>query len=149
MYNETITLFNRYSNREGDSWYPTVIRGVNLNIDRAAIIAKYGGQSADSAVLNVHYLLEDGNKIVANKPWLPPKAWEEQTNDELETSLTFKGGNAFDFFYVGEWSDTAPISDSDYNEGFYTYMNKRYDYVFAITSVGMYTVIPHFEILGK
>ena len=149
MYNETITLFNRYSNREGDSWYPTVIRGVNLNIDRAAIIAKYGGQSADSAVLNVHYLLEDGNKIVANKPWLPPKAWEEQTNDELGTSLTFKGGNAFDFFYVGEWSDTAPISDGDYNEGFYTYMNKRYDYVFAITSVGMYTVIPHFEILGK
>lgn len=149
MYNDAITLFNRYSNREGDTWYPTVISGINLNIDRAAIIAKYGAQSADSAVLNVRYSFKDKNKIIADKLWLAPKEWEEQPNDELENSLTFKGGVAFDFFYVGEWQDTAPISDSDYNEGFYTYMNTRYDNVFAVTSVGMYTVIPHFEILGK
>ena len=149
MYNDTITLFNRYSNREGDTWYPTVIRNVNVNVDRAAIIAKYGAQSADSAVLNVSYSLRTKNKIVAGKLWLAPKEWGEQPNDELANFLTFTGGNAFDFFYIGEWQDTAPISDNDYNEGFYTYMNTRYDNVFAVTSVGMYTVIPHFEILGK
>lgn len=149
LYNDTITLFNRYTNRDGDTWYPTVIRGVNLNIDRAAIVAKYGAQSSDSAVLNVGYLLDGGNKIIVGKPWRAPKAWEEQPNDELGCSLTFKGGSTFDFFYVGEWQGTEPIADAEYSGGFYTYMNDRYDNVFAITSVGMYSVIPHFEILGK
>lgn len=149
MYNDTITLFNRYANRDGDTWYPTIIRGVNLNIDRAAIVAKYGAQSADSAVLNIRYLFSGGNKIVADKPYLPPKEWSELPNDELGGSITFAGGALFDFFYVGEWQSEAPISDIEYADGFYSYMNKRYDNVFAITSVGLYTVIPHFEILGK
>lgn len=145
LYNDTITLFNRYSNREGDTWYPTVIRGVNVNVDRAAIIAKYGAQSADSVVLNIRYSFDEENKTIAGKPWKPPKEWEEQTNDELSNTLTFASGTAFDFFYIGEWTDDAPIVDND----FYNYMNDKYDDVYAITSVGLYTVIPHFEILGK
>jgi hypothetical protein len=45
--------------------------------------------------------------------------------------------------------NTAPIKDDDYGrEGFYNYMNDRYDYVFAITKVAEYSVIPHFEIMG-
>ena len=149
MYNDTITLFNRYANRSGDVWFPTVIHGVNLNIDRAAIVAKYGAQSADSVVLNVRYSFAGDNKIVAGKPWLPPKEWAELINDELGAALTFKGGTVFDFFYVGEWPDSKPIADTEYNGGFYTYVNQEYDNVFAITSVGLYTLIPHFEILGK
>lgn len=149
MYNDTITLFNRYSNRDGDTWYPTIIHGVNLNIDRAAIIAKYGAQAADSAVLNIRYSFKDGNKIVADKLWLPPKEWSELPNDELGSCLTFAAGTVFDFFYLGEWKGSAPIIDLDYTKGFYTYMNEEYDNVFAITSVGLYSVIPHFEILGK
>lgn len=145
LYNDTITLFNRYSNREGDTWYPTVIHGVNINIDRAAIIAKYGAQSADSVVLNIRYSFDGENKTIAGKAWKPPKEWEEQTNDELANALTFAGGTAFDFFYIGEWPDSNPVTDDD----FYNYMNDKYDDVYAITSVGLYTVIPHFEILGK
>ncbi len=149
MYNDTITLFNRYANREGDTWYPTVIKGVNLNIDRAAIIAKYGAQSADSVVLNIRYKIDGENKMIADKPWLPPKQWAELTNDELGDALTFSSGTLFDFFYVGEWPNTEPVIDTEYSSGFYSYMNKEYDNVFAITSVGLYSVIPHFEILGK
>ena len=145
LYNDTITLFNRYSNREGDTWYPTVIRGVNVNVDRAAIIAKYGAQSADSVVLNIRYSFDGENKTIAGKAWKPPKEWGEQTNDELANALTFASGTAFDFFYIGEWSDSSPVTDDD----FYNYMNDKYDDVYAITSVGLYTVIPHFEILGK
>ena len=149
MYNDTITLFNRYVNREGDTWYPTIIRGVNLNIDRAAIVAKYGAQSADSVVLNIRYSFSSDKKIVADKPYLPPKEWSELPNDELGGSITFAGGTLYDFFYVGEWNNTEPISDREYPKGFYAYMNEEYDNVFAVSSVGLYTVIPHFEILGK
>lgn len=148
MYNETITLFNRYASDSGDAWYPTVIRNVNLNIDRAEIIAKYGAQSSDSVILNIRYSFDGENKTVAKKQWKPPKAWRELPNNDLGAYLTFKGGTLFDFFYVGEW-DESPISDSDYKNGFYNYMNEAFDNVFAVNSVGLYSVIPHFEILGK
>ncbi len=50
----------------------------------------------------------------------------------------------------GEYPETV-IADEDYtsrtNKGFfYDYLNKKMDNVFLITSVGSYTLIPHFEI---
>lgn len=146
MYQDTITLFNRKtgSRGAGDTWYPTVIQGVNLNIDRAAILAKYGPEAQDSAVLSIRYTVKDGAVMVAGKPWMPPKEW-----DGTEDALTFASGTGFDFFWVGEW-DGGIVSDEGYGtEGFYGYMNRVKDYAFAITSVARYSVIPHFEILGK
>lgn len=148
MYQDTITLFNRKPGERGqpDTWYPTVIKNVNLNIDRAAILAKYGAESQDNAVLHIRYR-KDGNEIlVAEKPWMPPKAW-----DGTEDSITFASGANFDFFWMGEWNGGIVFdADSRWStEGFYNYMNRTYDYVFAVSSVAMYTVIPHFEIMGK
>lgn len=148
MYSETITLFNHYKSRLGDMWYPTVIRGVNLNMDKAAIIAKYGAESNDKAVLNIHYHTVDGQIMVDGKPYLPPKEWSNQTNDKLPESITFTGGKDFDFFMLGEYPTTEPIADDDYIDGFYNHVNDNYDFVFAVTSVGYYSVIPHFEIMG-
>lgn len=148
MYSDTITLFNRYESRLGDMWYPTVIRGVNLNIDKAAIIAKYGSESKDNAVLNIRYKVDGDNVVIADKVYLPPKEWDRQTNDKLAESLTFTGGKDFDFFLVGEYERTDPIADDDYIDGFYNYVNDYYDYVFAITSVAQYSVVQHFEIMG-
>lgn len=150
MYNRTITLFNRHSSRSGDTWYPTVLANVDLNIDKASIVARYGAESTDNAILHIKYELADGEIYIQGKKWLPPKTWVEQTGDDLRNTLTFKeGSNAYDFFYFGEW-DTEPISDSTYTDGFYGYMNNRYDYVFTVTTIGgPYTVIPHFEILGE
>lgn len=148
MYSDTITLFNRYESRLGDMWYPTVIKGVNLNIDKAAIIAKYGAESKDNAVLNIRYKVADGNVVIADKVYLPPKEWDRQTNDKLTESLTFTSGKDFDFFMLGEYESTEPIADDDYIDGLYNYVNDNYDYVFAITSVAQYSVIPHFEIMG-
>ena len=52
----------------------------------------------------------------------------------------------------GKYPETV-IADEDYtsrtNNGFYDYLNKKMDNVFLITSVGSYTLIPHFEIGGK
>lgn len=135
MYNDTVTLFNR-----GDGeWYPTVLKGVNLNMDKAAINHQYGEKSADSAILNIPYT---GDKIVAGKPWKPPKEWDGSD------SITFQTGNDFDFFWLGEWTE-GTVADADYKGGFYQHMNKTHDYVFAISAVAWFTVIPHFEVVGK
>lgn len=151
MYKDTVTIFNRYqdANRRV-MWYPTVLHRVNLNMDKAAIIAKYGPQSADNAVLNVKYRIVDGNKTIGDKVWLPPKEWIELGDTKVSEALTFTSGNKFDFFWAGKWDGNDPICDADYGGNFYQYMNEKYDYVFAINSVGgPYTVIPHFEIMGR
>ena len=148
MYSGTVTLFNRYKSRLGDMWYPTVINGVNIQIDKAAIIAKYGAESKDNAILNVKYHILDNTKMVGNKPYFPPKEWERQTNDKLPETITFASGVYFDYFMLGEYPTTGPISDDDYIDGFYDYANDEYDFVFAITSVAQYSAIPHFEIMG-
>lgn len=153
MYNDTVTLFNRYQSRLGDTWYPTILHGVHLDMDKAAIIAKYGPESSDNAVLHVKYHIVDGNKMVGDKLWLPPKEWDAQPNDSFSTTLTFTDGTDFDFFMLGEWEGgEKPISDDDYKTdgSFYQYMNRTLDYVFAITAVGgPYKTIPHFEIMGR
>lgn len=150
MYKDTITLFNRKEGDEGDTWYPSVLHNVHLNMDRAAILAKYGAESADSAVLNIRYKQAGENKLVCGKPWQPPKLWEQLL--EPKKALTFTTGTRFDFFWLGDWGNENPVYDADYfsDTDFYTYMNRTHDYVFAISSVGgPYSVIPHFEIMGK
>lgn len=149
MYSDTVTVFNRYVDSfKNTTWYPSVIKGVNLNIDKAAIVAKYGAESKDNAVLNIHYQAVDGQIFLDGKPYLPPKEWDRQTNDKLAESITFTSGKDFDFFMLGEYPTKEPIADDDYVDGFYNYVNDEYDYVFAITSVAKYTEIPHFEIMG-
>lgn len=149
MFTDTITVFNSYvDSLKNVTWYPTVIHGVNLIIDKAAIVAKYGAESKDNAVLNIHYQTVDGQIMVDGKPYLPPKEWERQTNDKLPETITFASGVDFDFFMLGEYPTTNPIADDDYVDGFYNHVNDEYDYVFAITSVAKYTAIPHFEIMG-
>ena len=145
MYRDTVTLFNRHHTREGDTWLPTVLQDVDLNIDKAAIAAKYGTSSQDKALLHVKY---SGSRV-CGKPWLSPKEWAAQEPEALASSLTFADGEDFDFFYAGEWQGAKPVLDDEYPDGFYDYMNQRYDFVFAVSSVAKYTVIPHFEITGK
>lgn len=148
MYKDTITMFSRKSGGRGqpDTWYPTVIEGVNLNIDRAAILAKYGTDAQDNAALSIRYTRQGDEIFVAGKPWMPPKEWSKD-----EGSLTFTSGAGFDFFWRGVWDGGTVSDDAGFlgDEDFYTYMNRKYDYVFAITSVARYSVIPHFEIMGK
>ena len=142
MYTNTVTLFNRVPGGRGepDTWLPTVIKGVNLTVDRAAIFAKYGPNCQDKAALNIRY--NPDRVTVAGKPWQSPKEWS-QTAD----SLTFTPTK--DFFWEGEWTDGV-ASDADYGtEGFYGHMNRTKDNVFQITSVARYCLIPHFEVMGR
>ncbi len=149
MYNDTITVFNRFKAAGGDIWFPSVLHGVDLNADRAAIVAKYGDQSTDEAILHIRYEERDGARYIGDKEYLSPKMWAAQKEEDLPHCITFNPGSAFDFFVEGEWEDSDPVSDDDYLDGFYNFANKRYDQVYAVSSVAMYSVIPHFEITGK
>lgn len=149
MYKDTVTVFNRYVDSfKNTIWHPHVLSRVNLIVDKAIIAEKYGEVSKDNAVLNVRYKKVNGVIIVGDKPYLPPKEWWNQTNDKLPETITFSNsGTNFDFFMLGDYGNEEPILDEDGD--FYSEMQKRYDYVFAITSVAKYNVIPHFEITGK
>lgn len=150
MYNDVITIFNRKISDTDDYWFPTVLHNVHLNTDRAAILARYGESSQDAAVLNVRYEVNGDAKLIEGKTWHPPKEWDKLEN--VSQHITFKSGDTFDFFIKGEWLGVNPIDNKEYMDlgGFYNYMNKEYDFVFAVSSVGgPYSVIPHFEIMGR
>ena len=153
MYDKTVTVFNFYSSKTAglSYWYPHILSCVDLITDHGAMLKKYGPDSTDNAALHIAYT-PDGDKVMVQRsdgaavPWLPPKAWAAQVNDDLPDSITF---GPEDFFWQGEWTGGVVVDD-DYRKGFYQYMNSSRDNVYKITSVGgPYTVIPHFEILGK
>lgn len=148
MYTDKITLFNFYRSSLGDIWYPHLIENCNLLIDKSAIVAKYGAESKDNAILNIRYCFADGIIMIGDKPYFSPKEWERQTNDKLADSITFESGENFSFFMLGEYPELTPIKDEDY-DGFFEYVSENYDFVFVVTSSAMYKVIPHFEITGK
>lgn len=148
MYKETITLFNRYNDSMGNTmWFPRIISGANLMNDKSAIISKYGEVSKDKAVLNIAYKIESGLATIKSKRYLSPKEWKRQTIDNLPQTITFASGNDFDFFMIGDYGSEEPIIDD--TGRFYSNIQSEYDYVYAITSVTQYTIIPHFEITGK
>lgn len=153
MYDKTVTVFNCYNSKiTGESyWYPHILSGVDLITDHGAILKKYGPDSTDNAALHIAYT-QDGAKVMIQQsdgsavPWMAPKAWAAQVNDDLPDSITF---GTEDFFWQGEWTGGV-VTEGDYRNGFYQYMNSNRDNVYKITSSGgPYTVIPHFEILGK
>jgi len=145
MYKDTVTVFNRVPLDEGDKWIPTVLRDVELQIDRAAILSKYGAESNDSARLHIRYFKSGSSVMVGGKEWRQPKAWSR-----TEDQITFTSGSAFDFFWKGEWPNSEVILDTDYGPGgFYEYMDREHDDVFAISSVSVKKLIPHIEILGR
>lgn len=148
MYKDTVTLFNRYVDSMGNTmWFPHVLTNVNFNADKSVIVSKYGEESKDNAVLNVKYQNVDYKKIICGKPYLNPLEWEKQVNDELSKSITFAQGNDFDFFMLGDYGSEEMIKDD--KGTFFRDIQQEYDNVYAITSVAEYTVIPHFEIVGK
>ena len=142
MFDSAVTVFNRKRTDEGDIWYPTVLEGVSLITDRAAIMARYGVQTDDKALL--HVPCEGQN--VGGKQYMPPKAW--QALEDPESAVTFAAGEKFDFFIEGEW-EAGPVEDTAYANGFYDWINRERDGVYAVSSAARYGLIPHFEITGR
>lgn len=147
MYSDNITIFNRKSGGRGqpDTWYPTVIEGVNLNVDRAAIISKYGTESQDSVYMGIHYEKDGGTITIAGKTLEEPKSWGGTTE-------TIKLDPDGDFFWKGKW-DGGIVQDDETEfspyGGFYGFMNATRDNVFAITKTATHSIIKVVEVWGK
>lgn len=141
MYKDTVTVFNR---KNGDDivWHARVLYNVDFNNDIALIRQQYGEGSADRAKLHIMH----DSDIIGSYRYVLPK--EFQSLEDVVDEITFQTGEDFDFFWVGVW-DGETISDGDYTRGFFDYMVKTYDNVFAISSVAKYSVIPHFEVMGR
>jgi len=149
MYRDTVTIFNRLRANGTDTWYPTVLHGVDLNVDASAIRKAYGADTRDRAKLHIRY---SSGIVIQGKQYYLPENWSG-------TGITFHDGELFDFFWDGEWTGTVEtvngvqvlkwnVNDEDYKDGFFNHMKRTHDMVFAITSVARYSVIPHFEIMG-
>lgn len=148
MYRDTITLFNR----TGEKWKATVLPHVDLNVDRAALIAKYGADSKDKASLHIRYApTAIGDSVETDSDQLcTVKGPKEYTG--ADGTLAFRPpskGEVLDFFLEGKWDGEPVVNDGDYDAGFFDYMSATRDGVYTVTSVARYSVIPHFEILGR
>lgn len=147
IYKQTVTVFNRVDEDGTIMWYPTVIENVHLIIDRAIIISTYGEQSSDNAKLHIKYEPSEDGDIVAGKVYMTPKMF--RNSGEPSNNITFAFGDKFDFIMSGAFEEEGPFKDDDYKGGFFNYMNKTYDEVFAISNVSKFNLIPHFEILAR
>ena len=153
IYKQTVTLFNRVPQQYGEEllWYPTVLEGVHLVIDHSSVWNQNGGAVTDNVRLHIRYLVKNGKVVVGQKPYYLPKDYRRL--ERPEDAITFGYGNNddFDFFVEGVFTEyDGPVPDSiEPRMGFYNYMNKKYDNVFAITSVAKYNLIPHFEIMAR
>ena len=137
MYRDTVTVFCRYNGQ----WKGTVLENVDLNIDRAMMLRQYGENSQDRAKLHIKYRENNGYWVGRNR-FVSPSEYSGE-----EGTFTLAEGNNLSFFMEG----VAPIlsaSDASYLDGFFDYMNSHYQ-VFAVSSVARYSVIPHFEIIGR
>ena len=105
IYKQTVTLFNRKDVNGVTFWYPSVISGVHLKIDRSIIISTYGEQAQDNAMLHIRYgggdviRLADGRA----KVYMTPKVFRR--SGDPERNITFAFGDNFDFIVSGEFSD--------------------------------------------
>lgn len=147
MYNDTVTVFNLYRSKQlgTATWYPHLLKNVELQVDKGANIQKTGLENADTATLYVRCQFRDSKKMVGDLEYKSPKEWDNQPNDEYEKTITFTEGE--DFFVVGDFSG-EPIDDESVRGGLFQHMNTTYDDVYRITTVGIYKSIPHFEIGG-
>lgn len=135
--NKKVTLFNRSFNAETEeeTYYPTLIEGVDLVETKGANVSKSGMDSADAAKLFV--CIDD-----VNKTYMEPKAWDALTEDEKKNYITFHSTE--DFFVKGDQTAVdLPETDA------YEWMRNNFDDVYKVTNIDKYEdILPHFEIGG-
>jgi len=147
LYRDTVTLFNRHGDEDNLVWIPTVLSRVHFVTDKAAMISQYGENVNDNAMLNVMYRNVNGVPYIGSKRYVTPKVFKNTAT--VTNLITFQYGDDFDFIYGGTWNSSTSISDASYTKGFFDYMNKNYDEVFAISSVSKYNLITHFTVSAR
>jgi hypothetical protein len=145
MYSEAITLFNYH--KASNSWYPSVIRGVDLIDVRSKRNSATVTSNADTAEILINCEADKSLQTdTGAKSYTTDK--EFQRCAEPQNCYTFTEGK--DFIYHGVWPTLTPISDNvGVDSGFFQSVNDNYSGVYKINSVAFYGLIPHFEIGGR
>ena len=152
LYKQTVTMFNRIVLVSGEIlWRPIVLEKVHLIVGKSDSWSSYGDSSMDTVTLHVRYTVENGEAYIGGRKYYEPKEFRRLGCPEDGITFAYGGSEVCDFFMEGVYEDTdAVLSDDAYErQGFYNYMNKMYDNVFAIQQVSKYNLIPHFEIMAR
>ena len=146
MYRDTVTLFCRYKDGQTGAtmWHSVILPGVDLNEDRASIVAAYGEQAQDRAILHIKTLPPGCETRVGELVYKWPK---EYTGEPGTFSL--KSGNDFDFFIAGCHGTCEDTAENDYLDGFFDHMNATHDRVYKVSNAAVFSVIPHIEVTGR
>ena len=140
MFCNTVTLFNYHAKTK--QWYTTKFDGADL-LEVGAKSATPKGETNGSSVdllINV-----SSDKSYEDKAYLGPKAYAAA--DDPAAHFTFTPET--DFFMEGDYSMQEPVSEDDYESGYYHEMNTLHDGVHMVVSAAFFPLIPHFEIGGR
>lgn len=141
MFSDVITVFNLH----GGLWYPHVLNGVDatgIATGKSATTLN-GVTSNDNGYILIQTVLDTSVMTEAGAlPYTAPKEYAALENGE--NAITFQPQT--DFIKLGSFNTDSPISDDDFETGFFDEMNSKYDGVYQIVSVAHYSLIPHFEI---
>ncbi len=135
--NKTVTLFNRSFNpeTEEETYYPTLLEGVDLVETKGANVSKSGMDSADAVKLYI-------DLASMPKPYIEPKAWAALPEEEKQDYITFTP--AEDFFIKGDHTDAVLPENNVYQ-----WMIDNYDDCYKVTTIDKYEdILPHFEVGG-
>jgi hypothetical protein len=145
MFGDTITLFNFHE--PTSMWYAHTISGCDCGITAANTATTQNGiTKSDNSTLIIPC---SSDKVIttvdSEAEYCTPKKYTLLSDPE--NYITFQPET--DFFVVGEYNGSSSVSDEDYEDGFYDYINSESDDVFMVASAAFYGMIPHFEIGGR
>lgn len=145
MFDRTITLYN-YKRSEA-TWRGNVINGCTLVATESASDNTRGTGSTSNVNIHVHCNPDRTVKTQAGavKRFIPPK--EYQSLNAIVNEVTFTP--EVDFIVVDRAMDELTVDDTNFENGFYHYMNNTYDNVFMVTNATWYNLIPHFVVGGR
>lgn len=149
MWRDTIVVFCKRVSNSGDMWFPYYIKGVDVNTDASWLMRNYGEEMAANINLHIPCAIKDDVISIANYTYLKPKEWATKGTDEKADYITFDGGLDNCIVLHGDYDFPEPIMDDDYRQGFFQYLKNNYDGVYQIISARMYSMIPHFELVGR
>lgn len=150
MYDAVVTLFNFHE--ATGAWHTTVFSGVNLLETKAETATRDSGRTnGDTVELILHASREkvaqaiDADGEAVSVQYVGPKAYGAL--EDPQGYFTFKAET--DFVAVGNFAQSTPVADDDYDEGLYHAMNSEHDNVYMITASAFFGLLPHFEIGGR
>ena len=130
MFPHTVTVYNMMEDTTTgmDTYNITILRGVFLDVSKAANVMKSGLASADAATLYIPMSIQAVNaKTGKEQQFVSPKEYEQLENVSGYWTLRTGGKSSVTdcFFVKGEVVEEASYSD----------ISRRYDDVYDVTSV--------------